>query len=78
LGFPIPYDYIIPYFFPFVYTLFYESVGRTDFPGGNFKTLKKSLDKLMALGNNYIVLPGLGKETTIEYEKENNVYINEY
>ena len=59
-------------------TLFYESVGRTDFPGGNFKTLKKSLDKLVALGNNYIVLPGHGKETTIEYEKENNVYINEY
>ncbi len=59
-------------------TLFFESVGRTDFPGGSFNVLKRSIEKLIALGDDYTVLPGHGKETTIKYEKEFNVYINEY
>ena len=54
-------------------TLFRESVGRTDLPGGNSKTLKKSIaDKLLTLPGNTNVYPGHGQSTTIAHEKQNN------
>lgn len=54
-------------------TLFYDSVGRSDFPGGDYDTLMASIkDKLFALHGDRRVLPGHGPETTLLREKEEN------
>ena len=58
-------------------TLFAGSVGRTDFPGGSFKQLKKSIkEKLFTLPDRTIVYPGHGPETTIAHEKASNPHIS--
>ena len=57
-------------------TLFRESVGRTDFPGGNFETLVQSIrTKLFTLPDQTMAYPGHGPETQIAFEKENNPYL---
>ena len=57
-------------------TLFYGSVGRTDFPGGNGFDLRKSLLRLMELlSEETKVYPGHGSDTTIGYEKRMNPYV---
>ncbi len=56
-------------------TLFYQSIGRTDFPTGNFTELSRSIKRLYSLGVNYNVYPGHGESTTIEYEKKYNPYV---
>ncbi|HHT88554.1 MAG TPA: MBL fold metallo-hydrolase [Clostridiales bacterium] len=57
-------------------TLFYESVGRTDFPTGNHKVLIESIqNKLMILPDDTEVYPGHGRPTTIGHEKGNNPYL---
>lgn len=56
-------------------TLFYGSVGRTDFPNSDFSLLKKSVQKLYKLKNETVVLSGHGPKTTIGYEKEHNCFI---
>lgn len=53
-------------------TLFFESVGRTDFPTGDYATLEKSVKKLYALDGDYTVYPGHGESTTLGYERKNN------
>lgn len=56
--------------------LFNLSIGRTDFPGGDFDTLIKSIEtRLMTLPDNTIVYPGHGGQTTVGFEKENNPYL---
>lgn len=56
-------------------TLFYCSVGRTDFPGGSSRQIKQSLDRLLSeLPGDTTVLPGHGESTTIDFEKGNNPY----
>ena len=51
-------------------TLFKESVGRCDLPGGNFQKLSDSVkNRLFTLDDNTIVYPGHGPETTIGHEK---------
>ncbi len=59
-------------------TLFKESVGRTDFPYSSSKDLFNSLEKLKSLDKNYIVYPGHGEKTTLDYEKKNNPYFNNF
>lgn len=57
-------------------TLFAESIGRTDFPGGSYGTLIQNIkDKLMTLPGETRVFPGHGPETTIEWEKDHNPFI---
>jgi glyoxylase-like metal-dependent hydrolase (beta-lactamase superfamily II) len=59
-------------------TLFQESVGRTDLPTGNGKILIESIrNKLMLLEDQVKVYPGHGAATTIGYERDNNIYINQ-
>lgn len=54
-------------------TLFAESVGRTDLPGGDFDTIEKSIkEHLYTLHENTIVYPGHGYRTTIVHEKKFN------
>lgn len=56
-------------------TLFENSIGRTDFPGGDIKTLKKSVKKLVALPGDTAVYPGHGNFTNVAREKENNMFV---
>jgi len=56
-------------------TLFAGSIGRTDFPGGDFDTLISSIkNKLYSLGDQVIVYTGHGPETTIGREKRSNPF----
>lgn len=56
-------------------TLFYESVGRTDFPTGSSAELSSSIkNRLFMLPDDVNVYPGHGCSTTIGHEKMNNPY----
>ncbi len=60
-------------------TLFFESVGRTDFPTGDNRSLMHSISsQILTLPESIKVYPGHGEETTIGHEKENNLFIREY
>ena len=56
-------------------TLFCESIGRTDFPGGDFETIKKSILMLYEFDDGMFVYPGHGSLTSIGYEKLCNPYV---
>ena len=59
-------------------TLFAGSIGRTDFPGGNFETLKESIQqKLFVLNDDLKVYPGHNQPTTIGVEKRTNPFVGE-
>lgn len=55
-------------------TLFAGSIGRTDFPGGDWNAMAQSLKKLMQIPDDYCVYPGHGESTTIGVEKRTNQY----
>ena len=58
-------------------TLFMDSIGRTDFYGGSFNELEKSLKKLIdfAEDKDYTVYSGHGPATTISRERRQNPYM---
>jgi len=57
-------------------TLFNGSVGRTDLPGGNYKTLINSLkEKLVRLSNEVKIYPGHGPSSSIGEEKAINPFL---
>jgi glyoxylase-like metal-dependent hydrolase (beta-lactamase superfamily II) len=57
-------------------TLFAGSIGRTDLPGGSFEKIIHSLhDKLLALPDETVVVPGHGPLTTIGEERETNPFL---
>jgi len=57
-------------------TLFYGSIGRSDFYLGDHAELIKSIkDKLFALADDTAVYPGHGAKTDIGYEKRHNPFV---
>lgn len=57
-------------------TLFRQSIGRTDFPGGSFRDLADAVHtKLFILPDQTVVLPGHMGQTSIGFEKENNPFV---
>jgi len=57
-------------------TLFAGSIGRTDLPGGSFQKIINSLhEKVLALPDDTIVVPGHGPLTTIGEERESNPFL---
>ena len=57
-------------------TLFAGSIGRTDLPGGSFNKIIASLhDRVLALPDETVVVPGHGALTTIGEERESNPFL---
>jgi hydroxyacylglutathione hydrolase len=57
-------------------TLFRDSIGRTDLPGGDGRQILRSIhDKLLPLPDDAIVIPGHGESTTIGREKQFNYFL---
>jgi glyoxylase-like metal-dependent hydrolase (beta-lactamase superfamily II) len=57
-------------------TLFLDSVGRTDLPGGDGKKIIASIQgQLMNLPPDAVVIPGHGQSTTIGREKRHNPFL---
>jgi hydroxyacylglutathione hydrolase len=56
-------------------TLFAGSIGRTDFPGGSYDQLIRSVrEKIFPLDDGTMVYPGHGPETTVAQEKRTNPF----
>jgi hydroxyacylglutathione hydrolase len=57
-------------------TLFRDSIGRTDLPGGDGRQILRSIhDKLLPLPEETLVIPGHGANTTIGREKRMNPFL---
>lgn len=56
-------------------TLFYESIGRTDFASGSFESIRASLARIYALDGDAEIYPGHGIKTTLEHERIYNPYV---
>lgn len=57
-------------------TLFRDSIGRTDLPGGDGRQILRSIrEKLFRLPDDAIVIPGHGQNTTIGREKQFNYFL---
>ena len=56
-------------------TLFRLSIGRSDFPFGDYDTLVNSIKKLYLLPDKTVVYPGHGEATTIGFEKLYNYFV---
>ncbi|NCA12490.1 MBL fold metallo-hydrolase, partial [bacterium] len=56
--------------------LFRESIGRTDFPDGDFAALAAGIRRhLYSLPDDTIVFPGHGPPTTVGHEKRHNPFV---
>ena len=59
-------------------TLFQGSIGRTDLPGGDMAQILRSLrEKLLALDDDTVVIPGHGPLTAIGREREENPFLQQ-
>lgn len=57
-------------------TLFLDSIGRTDLPGGDHRQILRSIhDKLLPLDDAVVVVPGHGANTTIGRERRRNPFL---
>jgi hydroxyacylglutathione hydrolase len=57
-------------------TLFRDSIGRTDLPGGNSRQILASIKtRMLELPEETVVIPGHGEATTIGREKERNPFL---
>ena len=58
-------------------TLFRDSIGRTDLPGGDGRQILRSIhDKLLPLPPGTVVIPGHGDNTTIGRERQFNPFLH--
>jgi hydroxyacylglutathione hydrolase len=58
--------------------LFAGSIGRTDLPGGDHAAMLRSLrDKVLPLGDDIVVLPGHGEQTSIGRERAVNPFLQD-
>ena len=56
--------------------IFRENIGRTDLPGGDFKTLEESIkNQVFTLPETVVIYPGHGPSTTVGHEKSNNPFV---
>ena len=56
-------------------TLFARSIGRTDFPGGDYEGLIRNVrEKIFPLGDDVVVYPGHGPKTTVGKERRTNQF----
>ncbi len=59
-------------------TLFRDSIGRTDLPGGDGRQILKSIKmKLFELPDDAVVIPGHGPQTTLGREKQRNPFLQD-
>ena len=57
-------------------TVFLESVGRTDLPGGSYDAILNSIKtKILPLPDDYKLLPGHGPATTVGWERRRNPFL---
>lgn len=57
-------------------TLFNQSIGRTDFPGGSFDEIIKSIkERIFAYDDDIIIYPGHNSPSTIRAEKRSNPFV---
>lgn len=60
-------------------SLFWQSIGRTDFPDSSYNDLVTSLkERVLPLPEKTVVYPGHGDKTTIANEKEYNPYLRNH
>ena len=58
-------------------TLFYGSCGRTDFAGGSYEDILRSLKRLAELPGQYRVYPGHDRPTDLDFERRMNPYMKQ-
>lgn len=59
--------------------LFAGSIGRTDFPRGDYQTLIRAIkEKLWPLGNDVAFIPGHGPMSTFGDERESNPFVGDH
>ena len=59
-------------------TLFRESIGRTDLPGGDYSwIMRSSLEQILPLGDEVTLWPGHGEKSTIGHETLYNPFVVE-
>jgi len=57
--------------------IFAGSIGRTDFPGGSFPEMRRSLARIFALDTDFRIYPGHGPQTSLSAERRMNPYLRE-
>lgn len=54
--------------------LFYDTIGRCDFPESNINEMQKSIQKIKKYPDDITIYPGHGKESNLGREKRYNLY----
>jgi len=58
-------------------TLFAGSIGRTEFPSGDYEGLIRNVrEKIFPLGDDVVICPGQGPKTTVGRERRTNPFFN--
>lgn len=55
--------------------LFYQTIGRCDFPESNIEAMTNSIKKIKKYPDDITIYPGHDIETNLGYEKQNNIFL---